>query len=134
MAIWFEKIYAKIWEIKENEKYSDVRLSTSEKGKEEGKYTNSNWLGRAIGHAHQQIANGEVNAGDRVSIAKGKVTNETYTDKKTGEKKQSCRVIIFEFETNGNASVPVDGGKNIKKAIKAKPADDGNYTDEELPF
>lgn len=129
MAIWFERVYAKIWEVKPSEKYSDIKLGTSEKDTKDKdtKYINSNWLGRAIGHAHQQIVAGDVKAGDRVCIVKGKVTNEPFVDKKTGEKRSTPRVVMFEFETTGY------GNANRNSNSAAQKQDDV-ISDDELPF
>jgi single-stranded DNA-binding protein len=94
---WIENAFIKVWSIDSKEKYDDLRISTSEKSRtEEGKFINSNWFARAIGHAHEQIAAGYIHEGNRAKIAKGKVTNETYTDNE-GNKKSSLRVVIMEF-------------------------------------
>lgn len=154
MAIWFENCYAKIWKItKKEEKYTNFTMSTSEKDRQhEGKYINSNWLGTAIGHAHNQIANGEIEAGDRVTIAKGKVLIDSYQDK-DGEYHNATKVVVTEFSIEGrdeddappkkSKKVPPKKDKVPPKKSKAKPEpedddeDDGVISDEEdgeLPF
>lgn len=134
---WIENAYAKIWKIDSKENYDDLRISTSEKdSREEGKYINSNWFARAIGHAHQQIANNEIQEGDRVKIVKGKVSNESYEDK-DGNKKSALRVVILEFEaTNGNSAPAKPAAKETKSkkpAAKTKAANEV-IDDSELPF
>lgn len=130
---WINDAYAKVWKVDSSDKYDDLRISTAEKdNREEGKYINSNWFARAIGHAHQQIANGEIKEGDRVKIAKGKVSNETYEDK-NGEKKSALRVTILEFgDVQSNSATPDAPAKATTKASSKKKADDS--ADEELPF
>ena len=48
------KIYAKVWSVDAKEKYTDLRISTSEKVEKDGNtsYINSNWFPRAVGKAH----------------------------------------------------------------------------------
>lgn len=136
---WIQDAYAKVWEIKNNEKYDDLKISTSEKDtREEGKYKNSNWFARAIGHAHEQIKAGEIKEKDRVKIAKGKVTNEPYTDDE-GNKKSWLRVVIMEFDTGDRDDRPAKPAKPEKskgKSAKAKPVDTGDdvISDGDLPF
>lgn len=132
---WVENTYAKIWKIDKKEKYADLRISTSEKdNREEGKYINSNWFARTIGHAFNQISNGEFNEGDRVKIVKGKISNESYTDK-NGEKKSMLKVIILELANpNGDSS---SAPAAEKKAPAKKPAakkKNEEISDDDLPF
>ena len=134
---WINDAFAKVWKIEKNDKYDDLRISTSEKdNREEGKYINSNWFARAIGKAHQQIANGEINDGDRVKIAKGKISNETY--EKDGEKKSALRVLILEFgDINGgsdNTPAAKTDTKPAAKKTKKKEPEVTDISDEELPF
>ena len=122
MAIFFNNAYCKIWDIKrEEEKYTQFTMTTSEKDKD-GKYINSNWLATAIGHAHNQMANGEVGAGDRTQIAKGKVVTEKYEDKE-GNKRSITKVIVFEFniEDDGEEKAPPKKKKEVPPKKKAAP-------------
>lgn len=132
---WVENTYAKIWKIESKEKYDDLRISTSEKdNREEGKFINSNWFARCIGHAHQQIANGEFNEGDRVKIAKGKISNEAYEDK-DGNKKSALRVTILELasaDSNSNTSAK-ESKPAAKKTTKTKK-ESAAVDDSDLPF
>lgn len=109
------KIYAKIWKIEKKEKYAELRISTSEKVEKDGEtsYINSNWFARAIGKAFNQLK--DINEGDRIVIAKAKLSNEMY--EKDGEKKHALRFIILEFDTNENTS-----------------SGDSDESDEALPF
>lgn len=133
---WIENAFAKVWKIESKEKYDDLRISTSEKdNREEGKFINSNWFARTIGHAHQQIANGEFKEGDRVKIVKGKVSNETY--EKDGEKKSMLRVTILELgSVDGNSAPAKPAAKDTKAkktAAKSKAAAE-ELDDSDLPF
>ena len=90
-------IFAKVWKIDKKEKYADLRISTSEKVERDGNttYINSNWFARAIGKAFNQLK--DIKEGDRVTIKKAKLSNETY--KKDGNTKNVLKFIILEFET-----------------------------------
>ena len=99
--IYFTKQYAKIFDIKMSEKYADIRIGTSEK-KQDGEYVNSYWFARCLGGGLKDIAN--FKEGDRIKITKGKVVNETYTDK-DGNKKSFVRVMIYGIEpANSNST------------------------------
>lgn len=132
---WINDAYAKIWKIESKDKYDDLRISTSEKdNREEGKFINSNWFARCIGHAHQQIANGEFAEGDRVKIVKGKVSNETY--EKDGEKRSMLRVTILELaSTDSNNAQPTTEQKTeTKKTTRKKTDKPADIADSDLPF
>ena len=133
---WIENAYAKVWKIESKEKYDDLRISTSEKdNREEGKFITSNWFARAIGHAHQQITNGEFKEGDRVKIVKGKVSNETY--EKDGEKKSMLRVTILELGSVDGSSAPAKPAAKdtkVKKTTAKSKAATEELDDSELPF
>lgn len=129
MAFWVKDTFAKVWEIKANEKYADVRISTSEKdNREEGKYINSNWFGRCVGKAYNQIA--KINEKDSIKIISGKVTNEGYKDK-DGNNKSALRVTIFEIEDANSGKVNKAESKSKKKE---KTKSEEEVSDEELPF
>lgn len=142
MAIWFENTFAKVWQItKRDAKYTNFKVSTSEKDKKSGEYKNSYWLATAVGHAHNQINCGEVNENDRVTIKKGKITNEPYKDDE-GNWKNTVKIVVFEFGSdNDNGS---DGGDNPppkkKKAPPKKSAPEPEeeksdvISEDELPF
>lgn len=112
--IYFTNQYAKIWEIKMNEKYADVRISTSEKN-QDGTYTNSNWFARCLGGGLKDIAN--FKEGNRIKITKGKVVNEPYTDK-AGNKKSAVRVMIYGIESidGNNTYIPAQSSKTTPAA------------------
>lgn len=94
--------YAKVWKIDRKEKYTDVRISTSEK-LEDGTYKNSNWFARAIGHAHNSFAS--VGEGDRIIITKCRFSNETYTAE-DGTKKSSFKFVILECKKETDRETP----------------------------
>ena len=98
------KVFAKVWKTDVKEKYTDLRISTSEKIEKNGEtsYINSNWFARAIGKAHNQAKN--FKEGDRVTITKAKLSNEPY--EKDGEKRSAFKFVILEFESQENTKVP----------------------------
>lgn len=111
------KIYAKVWSVDAKEKYTDLRISTSEKVEKDGNtsYINSNWFPRAVGKAHNQAKN--FGQGDNVVITKAKMSNEPY--EKDGQKRSAFKFVILEFES--------------KEDTKATNVTDDDL-DESLPF
>lgn len=95
-----DKIYAKVWSIKKEDKYIDLRISTSEKDRD-GNYVNSTWFPRLIGHAFNSLKD-ELKEGDRLIITKSKLTNESYT--KDGVVKSSFKFVVLEAEIDVPAS------------------------------
>ncbi len=93
------KTYATVWDVKKNEKYIDLQVSTSEKDPE-GKWLNSSWYPRAIGHANNSLK--EVKRGDRILITKAKFSNERYENPETHEKKSRFRFLILEASIVGS--------------------------------
>ena len=73
--------YAKIWKIKEiSGNYSDIRISTSVKNKDTGKYEQDfGAFVRMVGQAHQQMS--YLNEGDRFKIVRCGVTNKYDKEK-----------------------------------------------------
>lgn len=116
-----DSIYAKVWEIDKQEKYADLRISTSEKDKD-GNYIYSSWFARAIGKAFKNIDN--IKPEDRITITKAKLSNTLYKDK-DGNTKSSFRFLIFEFECENNSQKAESAGIEL-------PAD--GDSDEDLPF
>lgn len=88
--------YAKIWEIKAiNEKYSDIRISTSKKDKNTGEYSQDfGGFVRMVGQAHSQMQ--YLNEGDRFKIVRCGVENSYNKEKKT----TFNNFIIFEIESD----------------------------------
>ena len=111
------KVFAKVWKTDVKEKYTDLRISTSEKIEKDGEttYINSNWFARAIGKAHNQAKN--LKEGDRVTITKAKLSNEPY--EKDGEKRSVLKFVVLEFESKEDTKT-------------ANVVDDDS--DESLPF
>ena len=98
-----KKIYAKVWKItRREEKYLDLRISTSEKDLE-GNYINSTWFPRLIGHAFNSLKD-KVKEGDRIVITKAKLTNESY--EKDGVTKSAFKFLILEAEIDGQETNP----------------------------
>ena len=93
-------IYAKVWNVDRHEKYTDLRVSTSEK-QQDGTYENSTWFPRLIGHAHQKLK--DLKNEDRIVITKAKLTNPPYTDDK-GNKKSYLKFLVLEAEMEGESA------------------------------
>ena len=112
------KIYAKVWNVDVKEKYTDLRISTSEKVEKDGNtsYINSNWFLRAVGKGHNQAKN--FSQGDSVIITKAKLSNEPY--EKDGQKRSAFKFVALEFES--------------KEDTKAPEADNAGDSEEDLPF
>ena len=88
--------FATVWTVEPKEKMTKARISTSEKDKESGKYTNSNWSAIFVGKAKDASAG--LKEKDKITIVSGKVTNVMY--EKDGEKKSIPQVVIFDFTVN----------------------------------
>ena len=86
--------YAKIWQIKKiEEKYSEIRISTSSKDKKTDKYVQDfGAFVRCVGKAHQDIQH--YNEEDRFKIVRCGVTNEYNKEKQT----TYTNYVIFEIE------------------------------------
>ena len=111
------KIFAKVWNADPKEKYTDLRISTSEKVEKDGNtsYINSNWFAKAVGKAHNQAKN--LKKGDSVVITKAKLSNEPY--EKDGQTRSAFKFVVLEFES--------------KEDTKATTVADDD-SDESLPF
>lgn len=118
MVFVSNKIFAKVWNVEVKDKYTELRISTSEKVEKDGKkdYINSNWFARAVGKAHNQAKN--FNKGDSVVITKAKLSNEPY--EKDGQKKSVFKFVVLEFES--------------KEETKAPEANNASDSEEDLPF
>lgn len=115
------KIYAKVWHVDRKEKYTDVRISTSEKDAD-GNYVNSTWFPRLIGHAHQKLK--DLKEGDKIIISKAKFTNEGYTDKE-GNKKSAFKFLILEAEPESqNENTTKPSAKSEPKSEEANTEED----------
>ena len=88
--------YAKVWQIKEiKDRYSEIRISTSTKNKDTGKYEQDfGGFVRMCGQAHQQTS--YLNEGDRFKIVRCGVTNQYSKEKNT----TYTNYLIFEIELN----------------------------------
>lgn len=96
--------WAKIWEIKEiREKSSDIRISTSVKNKETGKYEQDfGGFVRMVGQAHKQLQ--YMSPEDRFKIVRCGVSN-TYDKEK---KVTYNNFVIFEIEAEDPAEPSVE--------------------------
>lgn len=118
-------LYAKVWSMTHNEKYTDIRMSTSEK-LADGSYKSSTWFARCIGQAANTLKK-YAKEGDRICIKKFKLTNESYTDK-DGKTKSSLQFIILELEmANGTQ-------QTTPQKPEAKPAKEKKQEVEDLPW
>ena len=87
-------IYGKVWKIMRTEqKYMDVRMTTSSKDSE-GKWVDSSWFPRIMGHAFNSLK-GTLKDGDRIVITKAIIENPPY-DAPDGTKKSSFKFRILE--------------------------------------
>ena len=104
MVFVTNKIFAKVWNADSKEKYTDLRISTSEKVEKDGNtfYINSNWFARAVGKAHNQAK--KLKEGDKIIIKRAKLSNETY--EKDGQKKSSLKFVILELDGEENTKAP----------------------------
>ena len=115
--------YAKVWKIfpleKDDQKYTDVQLSTSKKDKK-GYQTDFADNARLIGEAHKKAQ--ELEANDRIKILSCGVTNFYSKDK--GKKYYTFCIFDFEFD-NAKKQTESNGDTWI---------DTSKLSDDELPF
>ena len=119
--------YAKVWEVKRNTNYTDVRLSTSKKRKDTGEYeTDFSGFVRFIGKAHQDAAN--LNDGDRIKLGSVSATR-TYNKM---ENKNYTNFQCYSYSVEG-----VNQTQNTAAAQPQRQPEVPNIpegVDEELPF
>ena len=90
--------YAKVWEIKPNANYTDVRLSTSKKRKDGNGYdTDFSGFVRLIGDAHTKAAT--IQEGSRIKIGDISAT-QTWNKEK---QKQYTNFQMYSFESSDSA-------------------------------
>ena len=89
-----EGSFVKLWEIrKREEKYTDIRISTSRKNKDTGEYEQDfGDFARLVGKAHEAAE--DLNDGDRFKIIKCGVENRYNKEKKV----TYYNFVIFEIE------------------------------------
>ena len=93
--------WAKIWEIKAiNEKYSDIRISTSKKDKDGNYVQDFGGYVRMVGKAHSQMS--YLSEGDRFKIERCGVEN--HYDK--AKKITYYNFVIFEIEAEESEGAP----------------------------
>ena len=119
--------FAKIWKIypkeKADQRYTDVQLSTSKKGKN-GYETDFNDNVRLIGEANTKAA--ELEANDRIKILSGGVSN--FYSKEKGKKFYTFCVFDFSF-VDDNKKEQAEAAKNGSEWI-----DVSSIPESELPF
>lgn len=103
--IWVENFGMKVWSVTPNEKFVELRASTSKKNKDGSWGQSSNWYPHCVGKAAQQAA--AFKTGDYVRVKRGYVTNESR--EVDGKKKSVFSFTVLEFEPPKSAGVPVDG-------------------------
>ena len=115
MVFVSNKIFAKVWNVEIKEKYTDLRISTSEKVEKDGNtsYINSNWFARAVDKAHNQAKN--LSQGDNVVITKAKLSNEPY--EKDGQKRSAFKFVVLEFESKENAQAPENNASDSEEDL-----------------
>lgn len=132
------KIYATVWEnkIAENGKYADLKISTGEKDSD-GKWKNSTWFPRVIGHALNSIKNAK--HGDRIVITKSKFSNETVQQDEDTYRTY-FRFIILEASFADKTQQPAEDTERQKSTVKKQSAEENvqvaqeQHVDEDDPW
>lgn len=83
----------KVFNLKKEEKYVDINLSTSEKTAD-GEYRNSSWPTRFVGGALAKAK--ELNEGDNIAIIKAKLENVYIKDKG----RSYLNLIVYDFASS----------------------------------
>lgn len=137
--------FAKVWEVKPQEKYTDIRISTSRKRQDTGQYE-SDFAGfvRLIGEAHNKAKSLQV--GDRIRL--GSVSGTTFKKAdgtyfeghqcysyKMADEPFSYKIIEEPLTTQPRASQPTPTQyKQPQRATQFDPSIPAGVTEEELPF
>jgi hypothetical protein len=124
---------AKIWEIRPQDKYSEVKISTSKKNKDTDEYEQDfSAFVRFIGKAHEKCQS--LKGDEMIKLLEVEVTNKYVKDK--NKSYYNCVCFNFDLFDNSNkgTSKTKDDGENTKPAT-----DNENhpplYDDEDkLPF
>jgi hypothetical protein len=127
MAFPIKDVRAVVKHIEQNEKYAELRIDTWDK-QQDGTYKYSNWsFVRFVGKANTFVLE-EVEVGDTISINFGKITRESWKDKKGNRLfPKSERITVFTAEMFKKKSE--DNGKaDTKGKAPVLPAED------EFPF
>jgi hypothetical protein len=103
--IWFSnKTYATIWNVKDKNKFAEVRFSTSRKDpKNEGKYLNSTWsFVRFVSDAYKKSV--DLSKKDKIIITKAGMSLEPYEDKEGNTQyPKNPALVVFDFDMNNPA-------------------------------
>ena len=120
--------FCKVWKIypkeKADQKYTDVQLSTSKKGKNGSYETDFNDNVRLIGEAHTKAADLEAN--DRIKIKSCGVSN--FYNREKNKKYYTFCIFDFEFENKTKKE------KQEAEANGDEWVDVSSIPDNELPF
>jgi len=115
--------YATIWEVKEAEKYCDVRISTSKKVGDKKYEQDFSANVRFVGNAKEVVRG--MKEKDRIKIINCGVSNQYNKEKK----QLYTNYVVFECEnvTGGTTTPAVKPAKDDYKPLEP-------ITDEDLPF
>ena len=138
--------YAKVWnKIRVEDKYTDLRISTSEKD-QEGNRQYSNWFVRCLGAAHNKAKS--LKEGSSIKILKAKIQNVEKRDEDGNFMPygSNIKIIIFDFDKDDgtrNSNEETDNKKsksntktqNKKDSKKSKQEfNDDEDEDLDIPF
>lgn len=110
-----ENAYAKVWEVKPSDRYTDARISISRK--RDGEYV-QDFTGyvRLIGTAHSKAAT--LDEGDRIKITSCDVSNNYSKEK--GITYYTCKVFDFENADGSKSAEPTGEFFNVTGDIDAE--------------
>ena len=86
-----------VWDVKREEKFTEVRFSSGRKDKKTEKYVNSTWsFVRFVGEAHKKTAS--LKKGDRIELKGAGFSSEPY--EKDGETlyPKTPKLVVFNYE------------------------------------
>ena len=127
------KIYGKIWDVKQSDKYIDLRMTTSEKNAD-GAYIYSTWFPRTIGNAFINLKD-KVKVGDSILITKSKFSNESYKNKE-GVSKSAFKFLIVDAEiaAEHGGSENKDTHAESKKSANSESASVKDSGEDDCPW
>lgn len=114
------KFFAKVWSIKKEEKYLDLRISTNEKD-QDGEWHDSTWFTRVIGHAFNSLKD-TLKEGDNIVINRIKFSNEGEKGD-DGKWKSYFKVLILDASISEKAEKKSTENTGSTKAEKEDKED-----------
>ncbi|GEM_PF-4839603 len=96
-----------VWDVKREEKFTEVRFSSGRKDKKTEKYVNSTWsFVRFVGEAHKKAT--ALKKGDRIELKGAGFSSEPY--EKDGETlyPKTPKLVVFNYEPY----IPEDSGES----------------------